>query len=789
MIDDSRLISIVGQTFYSPDVYRRSRSWRGSVIRYLAIVLCILWIPGLFQIHQFLRANIQHFKTEVLPQLPVMYFDAGKIKTPENRPYLIRWAVEPPIYQAIIDTSGQYMSLSDTKTFLLITHDTAVIRIPEMDTFTFDLSKSWFKPKVIDQTFLIRLCQGLQTWIFVLFCIALFFLSFLKRLIEAIFLAGIGFSATSALRLNFRVRELFSLAVVAMTPAMIFETVVGVFSFHNRLLALFWCLLLIGYFVFAIISGKSNVSNNSNSEWDKSERMVFALPVTLTIMLVPVYLILFLIGLPRWGALNYQAQYAGGIRVMDVLSRVITKLMFPWIVPIGYIILGIGCLLIFVHYVVRAVNWRSRKAVLYFFLSQTSLGAIGYFLAKSLEWPLINFYSSLHSWYGEEYWLGFVLPPLLALLSFFLVVTTWACWGYVVGDTETSSESKRLRLHRSYLATGALLIFYGGLRIGFLCYGDNGKSFAETTGLDERTVPIRTVVIVDDSAKNSNRITPLQIKLTAEWLAGIPRPGEPQTFYASLDNLKLIENWLANHPRSLYSGVAYSALATGYLAQWDVESAYQWLHRYPQSTFGRMMDVGVLDVGPLKPERKTALDEWTDKSKWILGPVSKAKLVGQFMRYGDLEKAEQLRREVLVSNDADARNKLAQFMPSSKTISNGVIRGIWNSSTLRPMRIGLFRMSTTDGQHIKGAPLISLLGQTRMSEFVNLIDSSNLKEDGRWEFKYLREGEYAVGFLFDSQNLPAGKCVQIIKNPIQLNLSKQQPLLDLGRIQIKPCRE
>lgn len=476
-------------------------------------------------------------------------------------------------------------------------------------------------------------------------------------------------------------------------------------------------------------------------------------------------------------------RFASGLQIMELFSVHITK--WPNYRFTMFLLAGLCFLISFVFYVAYAGLWRSPKVVSIgcFFASLVGFGWIAFIVIRPVINSILRFQIACFALWGPECWVSYVLTPLVVATCIFLTIVTCASWGYSLALAETSFEDRHRRFRFSYFSIATLVIICGGLRTAFLLYGDNGNNLLRTFGLEDKS-PVATVFITGDPSNRSSRLRPIEIQLTAV----VPQmKAPPIALGAGLENLNRVEKWMSQHPMSLDTSCARWTLAVGYLSRWDTDIAYQWLHRCFTTIDSRNRDFTVLLVGPLKPERKILLDEWTDKSKWILSPGYEAALAGQFLRYGDREKADQLQRAALNSSDPDAKTLLKLYSQSDKTLTTGIIRGKWLAGPTRPTRVGLFRASGVNGEPLNFTSTVKLLSQTDIQQFINLIDSQDLKDDGSWEFNYLREGDYNVGFLFAEKPLPADACLQIGDAYKRLSLSKQQPQLDLGQIRMISC--
>jgi hypothetical protein len=412
------------------------------------------------------------------------------------------------------------------------------------------------------------------------------------------------------------------------------------------------------------------------------------------------------------------------------------------------------------------------------------IGSVEYLFLRPIIISIQRFQIVLFAQRGPEDWLSYIVTPIVAGVCVTLALMTCVSWGYALAITETTSLDRKRLFRWATFSTVALAIFCVTLKIVFMVSGDTGKNLVQKFGLDKGIPSTGTVFIIGGPSNHTVPVKPIQIQFTAL----IPQPKAPPiAFNATPENLALIEDWLNKHPISLYANCARWALAVGNLALWNVDTGYEWLNKCLLTIDSRNTAFAVLLVGPLKAERKSFLSDWADRSKWTLGPGYQIALAGQFLRYGDKENADKAQQIVRVSNDPEIKSLMQQYLPSDKAIVNGIIEGKWTNQ-LRPARIGLFRASAQPPEHrLDFTNTIKLLSTTNLSQFMNLIDSQSLKEDGSWKFDHLREGNYAVGFLFNSEALTSGQCAQTRSSSSPLNLSKQQSHFDLGPVEIVPC--
>lgn len=243
-------------SFYSPSLYRDvARRWGGCVFWYLFVLMGIVSALYASQAAVLMNSHFPDFSARYLTQFPVMTYTNGKLSTPENRPYEI---VDPASHEPlmVIDASGQYTSLDQTKAGVLVTQSDIISRTGKTDSRTMHMSDSLNTS--ID---LMTLGQKFQPYAwsvwFIVFPLCLLFL-FLFRLIQAFLYAIIGkcFSLVTLVSLTYF--QVFQITVVAFTPAVVAEMIVdysGAIIPHVHLIYFLVCMF---FLLFGILSNKTN---------------------------------------------------------------------------------------------------------------------------------------------------------------------------------------------------------------------------------------------------------------------------------------------------------------------------------------------------------------------------------------------------------------------------------------------------------------------------------------------------------------------------------------------------
>jgi Protein of unknown function (DUF1189) len=262
----SSMLRAFALSFHSKELYRDvARKWKGTGLLYLALLLAICWAVQIIKV-QF---GIIHFTRQeganLAKQIPGITISDGEVSTGVQTPYFIKG--EKGDVVAIIDLTGQYTSLENTTAKMLLTRDHLLVAGGGSETRDINLKnvRSFHMDQARAQGWL-NLVQG---WFaIVLYPFALVF-SFIYRAIQALIYALFGMVFARMMKVTLGYLTLLRLAIVAVTPAIIVDTLHSVVSLHTPLWGPICFLLAMGYLVFAIKS-------NSEPEFGMPEQTAAA---------------------------------------------------------------------------------------------------------------------------------------------------------------------------------------------------------------------------------------------------------------------------------------------------------------------------------------------------------------------------------------------------------------------------------------------------------------------------------------------------------------------------------
>jgi hypothetical protein len=235
-------------SFYSRDLYRDvAKKWKGPALVYLGVLLALCWAAQMLQVQIGITRFARQDGATLVRQVPDVSITNGQVSTNVQTPYLIKDHNGAVI--AIIDLTGQYTSLKDTTAKLLLTRDHLVFS-NRGNTRAMDLKE--VKSFHMDQTRAGKWLHFVRTWFTIIFYFIALVFSFIYRTIQALIYALFGMAIASILKVKLDYLTLMRLAIVAVTPAIIVDTIHGLWGLHTPLWGPICFVIAMAYLVFGI---------------------------------------------------------------------------------------------------------------------------------------------------------------------------------------------------------------------------------------------------------------------------------------------------------------------------------------------------------------------------------------------------------------------------------------------------------------------------------------------------------------------------------------------------------
>ncbi len=242
-------------SFYSRPFYRDvATHWRGTGFAYLLLLLALCWVPEMAKTQVGLTKWVRGEGTQLVKQIPPITISDGAASTEVTTPYFIKDPEKGQVL-AIIDLTGKYNSLEDTPAKMLLTKHELFTRNSASEIRTYNLKN--VKSFHLDQNRVQGWLNIAGTWlVVVLYPFALVF-SFVYRIVQALIYGVCGMILAKIMKAQLEYLTLLRLAAVAVTPAVILETVRSVANIHIPFWSLLCFLIAMGYLFMAVSAGSA----------------------------------------------------------------------------------------------------------------------------------------------------------------------------------------------------------------------------------------------------------------------------------------------------------------------------------------------------------------------------------------------------------------------------------------------------------------------------------------------------------------------------------------------------
>ncbi|MBL0713292.1 MAG: DUF1189 family protein [Desulfosarcina sp.] len=235
--------------FFKPFYQDVARHWRGLAFVHLFILLALTGVAFILHFQAIATAFVQNQAPAIIAQLPTIVIEKGKGSVAVEQPYQV-FMPESRNLLAVIDTTGQITSLRQTDAILLLTRSRLIARLGAGDSRVIDLSP-------IEQMRLTRddFYQWLQTTLqwapFVLYPLTIFF-TYCLRTVQVLIYGGIGLVVASLLKRTIPFGAAVSVAVMAMTPVILIDTLIMLLKIQLPLWGIGSFVLAFAYLFFGI---------------------------------------------------------------------------------------------------------------------------------------------------------------------------------------------------------------------------------------------------------------------------------------------------------------------------------------------------------------------------------------------------------------------------------------------------------------------------------------------------------------------------------------------------------
>lgn len=200
-------------------------------------------------LHKSLSDFIVHEAPALIEQVPTITIENGEVHIDEPQPYYIK-VPDGNDTLAIIDTTGEIQSLQDTEAFALLTKTQLIHRQNKLEYRTYDLSQ--VKEFVLDKEQIMGWLNIIKKLLIPALFPCILLGSYIFRIIQALIYAAIGVIFATLCKTKLSYSTLLRLAVVAVTPCIIFRTIFEYASVELPMAGLWFFLAAMGFFFFGV---------------------------------------------------------------------------------------------------------------------------------------------------------------------------------------------------------------------------------------------------------------------------------------------------------------------------------------------------------------------------------------------------------------------------------------------------------------------------------------------------------------------------------------------------------
>lgn len=247
--------------FFSKDLYRDvGQNWKGIAALYLLLLLAFCWIFETWAVTAKLSQFITNETPPFIEQIPEITITEGNVSINKPVPYFINDPESNNVI-AIIDTSGQYTSLDNSEAYLLLTKNKLIGRKSETETRVYDLSQ--IDKFFLDQATANKFLNIFKTYFPFVFYVCAVIFSFIYRLIQVLIYGAIGLLLCKIAKVKLDYQTLVRLAVMAITPVVLIDTILEVAGFKIPLFGLVAFAIAMCYLYLGISANKDQPAPHS----------------------------------------------------------------------------------------------------------------------------------------------------------------------------------------------------------------------------------------------------------------------------------------------------------------------------------------------------------------------------------------------------------------------------------------------------------------------------------------------------------------------------------------------
>jgi hypothetical protein len=209
-------------SFYAKELYVDvARRWSGFALGYLFLLMALAWLPTMVQFHLQVSSYTGKHAHALAVQFPPMTLRGGQLSVEGDAPVYVK-DPESGALLVIVDPGGQHTSLEGTEARVLLTRTQVLLRRSPQETRAYSLAG--FGDTRVEPADIERWMRLAGNWLAAFFYPFALAASYLYRVAQALLYAAIGVLFARGAKVALDYPALVRLAVIAVTPAVIVDT-------------------------------------------------------------------------------------------------------------------------------------------------------------------------------------------------------------------------------------------------------------------------------------------------------------------------------------------------------------------------------------------------------------------------------------------------------------------------------------------------------------------------------------------------------------------------------------
>jgi hypothetical protein len=213
-------------SFFSQPLYRDvAQRWRGVTFVYLLVLILVWWIPSAVLLQVEGAKIAADYAPKVIDQIPTITVTQGRVSVDAAMPCIIT-NPEGGGRLAVIDTTGATTTLEQAQAPVLLTRTELIVREGADRSRTYELAE--VRQLVVDHARLYDWLGFFRVWFVPLASVFVVLFMYVYRIVQALLYGAIGIVFGRLLRVELDYPALLRVAVMALTPVMLLDTVLGI---------------------------------------------------------------------------------------------------------------------------------------------------------------------------------------------------------------------------------------------------------------------------------------------------------------------------------------------------------------------------------------------------------------------------------------------------------------------------------------------------------------------------------------------------------------------------------